>query len=226
MKKLIAFLMVLAMLCCGIAVAETATDVTGTWYAGMAGVIITLNVSADGTLSMDVAGMDSNEGVWEIDGSTFYINRGQEDETVLDITADGSLADPSGYLTFGREPIEAVVLPEIVPAADASVFNGTWNASIISAYGMTLSIEEAFAEGLGSLFGLEEGEQALTMVIDNGAVSFSGSETMEMNFAEDHLELILGEDEETAALNQYVYTTEDGIEYEMLGIQIFFTKAE
>ena len=223
MKKLIAALMVLVMLCCGFAMAETTTDVTGTWYASLAGMVVTLQINADGTVTMEVPGMGNNEGVWEIEGDTLYINRGQEDETPLTITADGALADPEGALTFGREPIAAIELPAIVPAADISAFNGTWNAGIINAYGMTLDMETAMAEGLGMLVGADED---LSMVIDNGSVSVFGSEAITMNFVDGHLEMIF-EDETMASLNQYVYTTEDGsVCYELMGMQIYFNKAE
>lgn len=46
------------------AFAETA-DVTGEWYGELLGIQVTLTINADGTYKMDVAGMDSEEGVWE-----------------------------------------------------------------------------------------------------------------------------------------------------------------
>lgn len=226
MKKLIAALMALVMLCCGFAMAETATDVTGTWYASLAGMVVTLELNPDGTVLMDVAGMGSNEGVWEIEGDTLYINRGQEDETLLNVNADGTLADPDGMMNFGREPIAAIELPGAVPAADISAFNGTWSASIINAFGMTLDMETAMAEGLGMMLGVSEEAQDLTMVIDNGSVAIFGSEAIAMNFVDGHLESIF-EDEEMTALNQYVRVMEDGsLCYELMGMQIYFNKAE
>lgn len=46
------------------AFAETA-DVTGEWYGELLGIQVTLTINADGTYKMDIAGMDSEEGVWE-----------------------------------------------------------------------------------------------------------------------------------------------------------------
>lgn len=44
------------------AFAETA-DVTGEWYGELLGIQVTLTINADGTYKMDIAGMDSEEGV-------------------------------------------------------------------------------------------------------------------------------------------------------------------
>lgn len=54
------------------AFAETA-DVTGEWYGELLGIQVTLTINADGTYKMDIAGMDSEEGVWEKneDGNVF-----------------------------------------------------------------------------------------------------------------------------------------------------------
>ena len=81
------------------AFAETA-DVTGEWYGELLGIQVTLTINADGTYKMDIAGMDSEEGVWEKneDGSYTLTDEDDEDNVFTltwneDGTASYSLGD-------------------------------------------------------------------------------------------------------------------------------------
>ena len=63
------------------AFAETAECGTGDGYGELLGIQVTLTINADGTCRMDVAGMDSEEGVWEKnEDGTLAMDKGTEGE--------------------------------------------------------------------------------------------------------------------------------------------------
>lgn len=141
MKKILALVIVLMMLCCT-AFAETA-DISGEWYADIFGMSATLTLE-NGTYSMDLAG-EVDTGSYVFDGTTIYMDEGTDFETQMpyDSEANTFILDMGdGMLVyFGREPIAG-----FVPAAarvDSTVeeFAGHWITEQVTAFGVTMPPE-------------------------------------------------------------------------------------
>ena len=86
------------------AFAETA-DVTGEWYGELLGIQVTLTINADGTYKMDIAGMDSEEGVWEKnEDGNLVMDKGTEGEGLVTVTETGLSTEQDGMkIDFTRE---------------------------------------------------------------------------------------------------------------------------
>ena len=86
------------------AFAETA-DVTGEWYSELLGIQVTLTINADGTYKMDIAGMDSEEGVWEKnEDGNLVMDKGTEGEGLVTVTETGLSTEQDGMkIDFTRE---------------------------------------------------------------------------------------------------------------------------
>lgn len=221
MKKILAILLAAVMLLGCTAMAET-VDLTGSWYASMAGMALQLDLNADNTYAMSMMGEVAGDGVWELDGETLYLDRGTETETAFAVTADSLYAAEDGMeLNFTREPVEQFVAPAKVAAEDASAFNGSWNGTMVSIpeLGMSLDISAA-KEELGEMLGMED----TTLVIEDGNAAVFGAEAIAFEFTEGHLFLGVGDEEMNLSMS--IDLNEDGtIVLEMLGMQFFFEKA-
>ena len=150
-RNLIAILMCLVMVCCGVcAQAEaTAPDLTGVWtldsiVAGektispsMMGLTMTLTVNADGTIVMDSNG-EQEQSTWTQDG----------DKLIVDGDAftyvDGKLTteEPSmgAAMYFVRSDAAAEAPAALVLLTDVTLadFNGAWNAVSMEMMGMEM----------------------------------------------------------------------------------------
>ena len=86
------------------AFAETA-DVTGEWYGELLGIQVTLTINADGTYKMDIAGMDSEEGVWEKnEDGNLVMDKGTDGEGLVTVTETGLSTEQDGMkIDFTRE---------------------------------------------------------------------------------------------------------------------------
>ena len=197
-----------------------AEDISGKWYADFSGIVMILDLQQDGTGSMSMGTDSLGDFSWSVEGDTFYINRGQEDETTLSI-APGRLFDEAEGVEFTRNVIEAATVPVGVKAADISEFNGTWELSHVSAYGAFLDAKKAMEE-LGESMGISD----TTAVIQDGKASLLGSGELEFAFEDGILvnKLLASDD---SSLTQTISLTEDGsLAYEMMGLGFYFTKAE
>lgn len=107
------------------AFAETA-DVTGEWYGELLGIQVTLTINADGTYKMDIAGMDSEEGVWEKnEDGNLVMDKGTEGEGLVTVTETGLSTEQDGMkIDFTREaPAEDEETDERFPCpSDAELF--------------------------------------------------------------------------------------------------------
>ena len=160
MKKIISILLA-AMLLVGIALAETA-DVTGAWYANLYGIQVTLNVREDGTCSMDIPGEETETGVWELDGATFYIDRGSEGESMMRFDGQSLFADADGIeFLFTREPASAFEPAAARADAGLEEFSGNWVCTLIDILGMQVPPEMA--------------EMNLELTIDGDKVTLSNT---------------------------------------------------
>ncbi len=157
---------------------------------------------------------------WSVEGDTFYINRGQEDETTLNV-APGRLFDEAQGIEFTRTVIEAATAPAGVKAADIGEFNGTWELSHVSAYGAFVDAKKAMEE-LGESMGFSD----TTAVIRDGRANLLGSGELAFTFEDGVLvnKLLASDD---GGLTQTISLTEDGsLAYEMMGLGFYFTKTE
>lgn len=86
------------------AFAETA-DVTGEWYGELLGIQVTLTINADGTYKMDIAGMDSEEGVWEKnEDGNLVMDKGTDGEGLVTGWSDGAGGDSDSDDVCGWHP--------------------------------------------------------------------------------------------------------------------------
>ena len=106
------------------AFAETA-DVTGEWYGELLGIQVTLTINADGTYKMDIAGMDSEEGVWEKneDGNLVMDKGTEQDGMKIDFTREAPAEDEE--LTISTETTEEEL-------------QGKWQATSVIMNGMSV----------------------------------------------------------------------------------------
>lgn len=221
MKKTLAMLLI-AVLLPFAAVNAGAEDLTGNWYADLFGLIFTMELRADGTLTLTSSDQNSAEGTWAVDGDQLYLNKGQADETTLTIS-EGRLSNPLQGLNFGREPIEAFIPPTAVKAEKAEDFGGVWKLNLVSTGGMTLSGETA-------LSAVQSGGAAVkddTLVFENGAVRLFGAPMPEpFEFVEGHL-FAASPHEDFEDLTQAIELNDDGsLVLRMAGFDYYFNRAE
>lgn len=112
------------------AFAETA-DVTGEWYGELLGIQVTLTINADGTYKMDIAGMDSEEGVWEKnEDGNLVMDKGTEGEGLVTVTETGLSTEQDGMkIDFTREaPAEDEELTISTETTEEEL-QGKWQAT-------------------------------------------------------------------------------------------------
>ena len=80
MKKILAAFLTIALLCCG-AVAES-VDVTGMWYAEFMGMVMTMELKADGVYTLNITG-ETEEGDYAFDGANVICDPGTDFEMSL-----------------------------------------------------------------------------------------------------------------------------------------------
>lgn len=201
MKKLISLILVLCMACMLIpAVAEE--DLTGEWYATMAGVEMVLNLAEDGsaTFSMPALG-NTSSGIWTRDGDKITITI--EDSPAEAVYADGTitLGEGEASMVFTREKVEGIKLAEVNPAAAAEDFEGSWSIAYVG-YGEMVVDASVSTEPLPGL------------VVENGAMKFTGESSMSQVFGENPLQLAYADGalSFSVALGETTY----GIKLEML----------
>lgn len=238
MKKILALVLTLTLLCCSaLTLAETATETMTIYLTGLSqdgetilnpadlGMTMAITLNPDGTLEAvsTGAGEESTaQGTWTenedsavltIDGADLIVTP-TEDGTGFVATMDDL------YYYFGFEPaVSSVVLPTAVVADDIAAFDGTWTLSLISAFGINLNAQDAMDQGLGDLLGATA--ENLDIVIDNGAVSIFGQEALPFTFADGALTFSLGDAE--INLDQTIVLCDDGsLKYTLMGMDLYF----
>ena len=176
MKKLFSLVLALCMVCMMIpAIAEE--SVTGEWYTSMSGMTMVLNLAEDGTAEMSIPGYESTgAGTWVLDGEKITI-------TIEDSPAEGTFADGKITLTegemsmeFTREKVEGIQLADVNPAAAAEDFEGTWDIVYVGYNGIVVDASAS-------------AEQLPGLVVENGAMKFTGDSSMAMVFGSNALPL-------------------------------------
>ena len=219
MKKIIAIIALLALVCLCPAFADT--DITGTWYADMYGVVMTLDFSEDGTVLLTMSGSeDSESGTWELDGETLYLNRGTADELVFSVEKDALVSESNG-ITMTREEIEPFTAPKMVESEDLSDFNGTWTLTRFCFNGLSVDGETAVA-----LFGEKLGIQEPTIRITDGtALIFSDNEQAFSYMA--GMLYVESPDEAEPTMAQLLALNDDGsLLYDFAGVQFYLKKTD
>lgn len=121
------------------AFAETA-DVTGEWYGELLGIQVTLTINADGTYKMDIAGMDSEEGVWEKnEDGNLVMDKGTEGEGLVTVTETGLSTEQDGMkIDFTREaPAADSEGLDISTETTEEQLQGKWQATSVIMNGMS-----------------------------------------------------------------------------------------
>ena len=125
------------------AFAETA-DVTGEWYGELLGIQVTLTINADGTYKMDIAGMDSEEGVWEKnEDGNLVMDKGTEGEGLVTVTETGLSTEQDGMkIDFTREaPAEDEELTISTETTEEEL-QGKWKATYVVMNGVSVSMSK------------------------------------------------------------------------------------
>lgn len=146
-RNLIAILMCLVMVCCGVcAQAEaTAPDLTGVWtldsiVAGemtispsMMGLTMTLTVNADGTIVLDSNG-EQEQSTWTQDGDKLIVDGDAFTYVDGKLTAEEPSMGAAMY--FVRGEAAAPAAPVLLTDVTMADFNGAWNAVSMEMMGM------------------------------------------------------------------------------------------
>lgn len=197
MKKLVsmmmAMLLVLTMLTG--ALAETAADVVGVWSANLLGIGMTLTLNEDGTYTIDMGLVGSDEGVWEMqEDGNILMDKGTDEEAVAEVTADGITIDAGGMtliFTPGEEAAEQTnVSLDIRTDATLDELQGEWVAKQAATMGLVMD-----AELIGFTCSMAVVDTSLQIHEMQGDTSLDAI-PIPMTFADGALHLEIPDDEE------------------------------
>lgn len=184
MKKMMAMLLMLALLVCG--AAAEAADVTGTWYLNevrMDGVTLnpsglgmemTMELKEGGAATISTAAGEeivTMEGEWTQDGATVTVSvEGDPMAMVLDEAGNLVADEPETGVTmvYGRElkTFEAFDPGPVKADVTVSDFDGTWTATLVEMYGQQLS---PAAMGVSIVIELKDGVGSVTQFAEDGS---------------------------------------------------------
>lgn len=121
MKKLISVILVFCMAAMLVPALAESADITGEWIADYSGYAVVLKLNADGSFSMEVAGMGGAEGTWTLEGEALSLTA--EGQTLVYDVKDGKISASQGdeTLEFNRATAEeAAPAEESAPAEEAA----------------------------------------------------------------------------------------------------------
>lgn len=148
MKKLLSVMlaMVLALTMLAGAVAET-VDVTGTWSTTLMGMNVMFIINADGTYTLDIAGLESVNGTWEYqEDGNLLLDKGTDEEAVAVVGDETLSVTESGMvLNFVRGEEGLAGTTDFAMRADATLeeLQGEWSMTSIVMMGFEMSAELA-----------------------------------------------------------------------------------
>ena len=201
MKKLISVILVFCMAVMLVPALAESADITGEWTADYSGYAVVLTLNADGSFSMEVAGMGGAEGTWTLEGEALSLTA--EGQTLVYDVKDGKISASQGgeTLEFTRAgdeeaapaaetaPAEVkaaeVTFADVNPDAAAEDFNGEWCIQYVAAgdeiaandtgeVTADIAIKDGgITFGSGSGFSELFGDKALEMEFAGGAFSYS-----------------------------------------------------
>jgi len=224
MKKLLSLVLALLMVMGSVAFAE---DLSGTWYADMFGMPVTLVLNADGTYSMEVMG-EADNGTWVQENDAVVMDKGTEAEMplVYDAAANPLTVAIEGMeLVFAREAAEAFVPAEIKADAVIEEFAGSWEAENV--YFMEMLVPVDFAE-MSLKLEIEGNIVSMIMNVMGGEETVEGIECI---FEDGALKLLVPASYNDAGMQlteEIVYAMnvlQDGtlsFQFDMMGMPIIF----
>lgn len=191
-------------------------DVIGTWYANsltMDGLSVfhpgaimmemTLEINEGGkgkvTTSSEESEPDVNDFEWEIDGDNLVIT--SDDEVLEGVYSDGNLSiDLDGMtMTLGQEKEEYVPYEPGKAVEDTKIedFDGEWNSTLMSAFGMQvptgtlfdMQLNLSISGGKATLVTIEDGTETtaeLAGELDQNALVLKSTEEKTEDDAEDY----------------------------------------
>ena len=120
MKKLISVILAFCMAAMLVPALAESADITGEWTADYSGYAVILTLNANGTFSMEVAGMGGAEGTWALEGEALSLTA--EGQTIVYDVKDGKISASQGdeTLEFNRAAAEAAPAEESAPAEEAA----------------------------------------------------------------------------------------------------------
>ena len=201
MKKLFSLVLVLCMACMMIpAVAED--SIAGEWYASLGGMTMALNLAEDGTAEMTMPGSENAAaGSWVLDGEKITITI--EDSPAEGTYADGTitLGDEDMTMVFTREMPKAIEIAAVNTAAAAEDFEGTWEIVYVGYDGTVVDASAA-------------GEQLPGLVVENGAMKFTGDSSLAKVFGTNALPMTFADG--ALSMSVALGETSYGLKLEML----------
>ena len=201
MKKLFSLILALCMACMMIpAVAED--SIAGEWYASLGGMTMALNLAEDGTAAMTMPGSeDAAAGSWVLDGEKITITI--EDSPAEGTYADGTitLGDEDMTMVFTREMPKAIEIAAVNTAAAAEDFEGTWEIVYVGYDGTVVDASAA-------------GEQLPGLVVENGAMKFTGDSSLAKVFGTNALPMTFADG--ALSMSVALGETSYGLKLEML----------
>lgn len=191
-------------------------DVIGTWYANsltMDGLSVfhpgaimmemTLEINEGGkgkvTTSSEESEPDVNDFEWEIDGDNLVIT--SDDEVLEDVYSDGNLSiDLDGMtMTLGQEKEEYVPYEPGKAVEDTKIedFDGEWNSTLMSAFGMQvptgtlfdMQLNLSISGGKATLVTIEDGTETTAELegeLDQNALVLKSTEEKTEDEEEDY----------------------------------------
>ena len=207
MKKLISLILVFCMAVILVPALAESADIVGEWTADYSGYSVVLTLNANGTFSMEVAGMGGADGTWVLEGEALFLT--SQGQTLVYDVKDGKISASQGgeTLEFTRAAAtEAASAEEAAPAVEAAPaeestpveektaditfadvnhdaaaedFNGEWCIQYIAAD--------------GEIAANETGEVTADIAIQDGGITFGsgsgfskvfGDKALKMEFAD------------------------------------------
>ena len=209
MKKLISLLLILCVACM-LVPATADADVTGEWYASYMGVVMTMNLNADGTGTMAIPGQEQPEAAsWTMEGDQITITV-QDSPATGTVTADSIQMTQDGMeLVFTREPVAPIQVAAVKAAASEDEFLGDWTCAYVEAQGMIVD--------MSSLGGMVMSD----ITVKDGAIEFIAANEedfmatmynmMGLTYKFEDGKLVLASSVQDAGISGVIETLEDGM---------------
>ena len=192
------------------AFAETA-DVTGEWYGELLGIQVTLTINEDGTYKMDMAGMDSQDGVWEMnEDGNLVMDKDTDGEGLVTVTETGLSTEESGLkIDFTREaPAEDEELTISTETTEEEL-QGKWQAMSVIMNGASVPMSMV---GQDCIIEVKESKLYLLNLVGQTAMA---KIPVSLTFADGILAVTLPVDENTTQMFGVAKLTDGTVLFEV-----------
>lgn len=227
MKKMLALLLALCLLCMGAFALAEAEDVSGVWYltafesdgvelpTSLLGIEMTMTLNTDGTALLESNMAETEIGTWMMNGDQLEVDDAVGDTQVFALVDGRLVGEQDGMkLILTREVGENAVQEASPVRTDATreEFNGVWNGSYVELGGMQLPV---------SMLDMNIGLEITTDKVLMTSITSDGSETQEQEFSFADGVLTIGDDVMSLKLHENgmaSFTDEDA------GMTLYFEK--